>query len=802
MGLLELKKLQMIYFLTLNPKIIKRVVNMKLLSKSKTLKSLEKHLKKAKILPQFNLTFNEWNIAKKNINNIWLKRPAWSHQKLIVRSSSLNEDNHNQSNAGKFLSIKDVENDKDLNASIEKVFLSFEDLHKNDEIFIQPNLGNIKISGVAFTKDHNNGSYYNVINYDDLSGKSDTVTSGLGQSLKIFYHFKYSPAPEIKWKKDLIELIKELEEIFKTDELDIEFAFDKSMKLYLFQVRKLIINNIGINKEEHKVILSNLKNRIKEFSKPHPYLLGKNAVFGVMPDWNPAEVIGARPRPLALSLYKELITDGVWAYQRSNYGYRNLRSFPLLLSFLGLPYIDVRVSFNSFIPSKLGSQLADKLVNYYIEKLKKNKKMHDKVEFDVVFSCYTFDLPKRINELKDFNFSDLECNEIITKLRELTNNIMDSQNGLWKQDIKRLEELSKRQKLIFNSDLNSLDKIYWLLEDCKRYGTLPFAGLARAGFIAVQFLQSMVSLGILTTADHDNFMGSLKTISSSLNEDSKLSKKNFLKKYGHLRPGTYDIRLPRYDEKPELYLTNKDGEEIELSSKEKNNFTLSLETIKKVEELIKHHKLNQNILTIFEFIKGAIEGREYGKFVFTKSLSDILYLITDLGKGFKLDKEQLSYSDINSIKQAYSTSNDVRKTLLDSIIIGKENYLKTCSITLPSLIETINDVYSFDIISEEPNYITQRSIQAKVIFEYDLKEFFTGNILLIESADPGYDWIFLHGIKGFVTKYGGTNSHMAIRAAELGIPAIIGSGEILFKKLSKAKIINIDCANKKVSIIK
>ena len=101
-----------------------------------------------------------------------------------------------------------------------------------------------------------------------------------------------------------------------------------------------------------------------------------------MPDWNPAEVIGARPRPLALSLYKELITDGVWAYQRSNYGYRNLRSFPLLLSFLGLPYIDVRVSFNSFIPSKLDSELANKLVNYYIEKLKKNKKMHDKVEVD------------------------------------------------------------------------------------------------------------------------------------------------------------------------------------------------------------------------------------------------------------------------------------------------------------------------------------------------------------------------------------------------------------------------------------
>ena len=69
-----------------------------------------------------------------------------------------------------------------------------------------------------------------------------------------------------------------------------------------------------------------------------------------MPDWNPAEIIGVRPWPLSLSLYRELITDAIWAYQRDNYGYQNLRSFPLLVSFHGLPYIDVRVSFNSFVP--------------------------------------------------------------------------------------------------------------------------------------------------------------------------------------------------------------------------------------------------------------------------------------------------------------------------------------------------------------------------------------------------------------------------------------------------------------------
>ena len=54
--------------------------------------------------------------------------------------------------------------------------------------------------------------------------------------------------------------------------------------------------------------------------------MGKTTIFGVMPDWNPAEIIGLKPKPLA-HLSQELITDSIWAYQRNNYGYRNLRSF-------------------------------------------------------------------------------------------------------------------------------------------------------------------------------------------------------------------------------------------------------------------------------------------------------------------------------------------------------------------------------------------------------------------------------------------------------------------------------------------
>ena len=84
------------------------------------------------------------------------------------------------------------------------------------------------------------------------------------------------------------------------------------------------------------------------------------------------------------------------------------------------------------------------------------------------------------------------------------------------------------------SDFSRSEKVYWLLEDCKRYGTLPFAGLARAAFIAVQILRSLVTCGVFTDADYESFMHGINTVSSDMNRDfQELPQKAFLRKYGH-----------------------------------------------------------------------------------------------------------------------------------------------------------------------------------------------------------------------------------------------------------------------------
>ena len=75
-------------------------------------------------------------------------------------------------------------------------------------------------------------------------------------------------------------------------------------------------------------------------------------------------------------------------------------------------------------------------------------------------------------------------------------------------------------------------------------------------------------------------------------------------------------------------------------------------------------------------------------------------------------------------------------------------------------------------------------------------------IILLKNADPGYDFIFSHDIKGLITEYGGANSHMSIRCLELGIPAIIGIGTKNFQTINKNNFVQINANQKYFKIVR
>ena len=774
---------------------------LKLSTKAKTLQNLSKILKTAKILPLLRFTALDYN---KNSSKIINTIQAKFKKNIIVRSSSAREDNQNQSNAGVFdseinINIKDKQSIKN---AIEKVIKSFgKNFNQNDEVFIQQMLSRVTLSGVIFSCDMNTLSPYFIINYDK-SGSTNSVTSGNTNNLKSFVCFKEYKKVRDKNLKKIINTTKECEKIFNNEFLDIEFAFSNN-QLYILQVRGLVTyNKENLSKINLSINLKKLRKKIKKLNSYHPNLLGNKTIFSVMTDWNPAEIIGLRPKSLALSLYKELITDETWAYQRDNYGYRNLRSHPLLVSFLGVPYIDVRISFNSFIPKDLDNKIANKLVNYYLNRLSANINNHDKVEFKIIFSCFYFGLEKKLLKLLDYGFNKNELKTIKKSLLNLTNNIINQKSGLYKKDLDKAKILSIKFDNIVNSDLPLIDKIYWLIKDVKRYGTLPFAGVARAGFIAIQILNSFVEENIISQNQYNKYLNTLNTVSKKLTRDnSLLSKKEFLKIYGHLRPGTYDILSPRYDEFYEIYF-NKNKKKFEENY---DSFTFTKIQKNKINKLIDKNNLNTNFNDLIRFLKEAIEGKEYVKFLFTKHLSQILKYIDNVGKKIKIDQSELAFLDIQKILNLYSSLDfrNLKDILRDDIKKNKELYEHTKAIKLPNTIVNEWDIYSFFLGEAEPNFITLNKIKSEVITEQNLfKQDIKGKIVCIKSADPGYDYLFSKKIGGLITCYGGANSHMAIRCSELGIPAIIGCGENFFSKYCSANNLEIDAANKSVIILK
>ncbi len=770
-------------------------------SKAETLEHLSGLVRQGTVLPQVCFNVVQWRDQALAVLGGKF-RPNWLDGNLIVRSSARNEDALNQSLAGHYVSIPNVRGEEALMKAISEVIESYEDGNDSNQVFIQPMLHDVEISGVAFTRNPNNGGHYYVINYAEGEA-TDAVTSGREAGLSVHYHFKHGKSVALPgWKGRVVALLEELEGLFDTDCLDVEFAVGHKGALYVLQVRPLVMPDGRMTDvDQCRAALSRIQRKFIDHTKPHPYLCGRRSVFGVMPDWNPAEIIGVKPRPLALSLYKELVTDSIWAYQRDNYGYKNLRSFPLLIDFGGLPYIDARVSFNSFVPADIGNALAERLVNYYLDRLTATPAHHDKVEFEIVYSCYTLDLPERLALLKKHGFSALELDNLAESLRRLTNRIIHNDNGLWKTDLEKIAELQKRQQLIARSKLRTEEKIYWLIEDCKRYGTLPFAGLARAAFIAVQLLKSMVSVQVLSDSDYDSFMASLETVSSQMEQDRRqLRRDAFLSKYGHLRPGAYDINSRRYDEAPDEYFPDDKSRDTGMDNCKLAEFQLSLDKLNTIQALLSRHGLEHDVLTLFNFIRQAIMGREYAKFVFSKSLSDAMVLLEQMARQNGFSRDDVSYADIGAVLQLYGTSNAGGPQLQRSIEQGKEAYLMTQSLTLPPLLTVAEDIYSFAMPCDRPNYITSGQARGPVAI-YGRDKAFEGAIICIESADPGYDWIFSRAIVGLITMYGGVNSHMAIRAAELGIPAVIGAGQVLFEKWSRASVLNIDCASQQVLVM-
>jgi len=784
-------------------------------TKANTLASLKPHLEKSLIEKLFVFTRSHWEKSPEKVLREINKK---FKGEIVVRSSSLIEDSCFSSYAGFFHSELNVDpqDSKQVKNAVSNVIASYskhENRSQKDQILVQSQTQNVAISGVVFTRNIQNNAPYYLINFDE-SSSTDSVTSGqVGNKIEIIRDIKIKNLLP-PWKS-LIESVKEIEGSLHNLALDIEFAINKCGEVVLFQVRPIAANQKYKNMPDEKIFttVQHLIQQYKIYSQRS--LLDSHYTLSDMSFWNPAEIIGDRADNLAYSIYRYLILNRAWNIGLVPLGYKRI-SRDLVVRFGNKPYIEVETAFAALIPGDLDKAISRKLILYYRKKLESKPELHDKIEFEIVHNCYSPETDDQLEELKQV-LSNTELHRFRKSLINLTQNVFDNYSEIKREDLKSLGLLTfKRDQLFNENDEFSVQRkisiAKQLLYDARELGTPQFSRMARLAFIGNQYIRGLVSKGIISDSERESFLLNIDTIASELNEDfdlvlsKKLSVVEFNKCYGHLRPGTYDITKLPYSKDPKYFSIDQSVSTKSRNAHSKQNSILKLE--KRITEFLNNYEISVSAELLLEFIEETTKFRESFKFEFTKNLSLALELLAEAGEELGFDRKMLSHLSIESFKGLSSSSGiseivDFWKSQIEGKKANDQIYHY---IALPSLVFGEED---FEIIQSHtirPNFVTNSLVRGKLInldtIDVEDYDIVSGSIVLLEKADPGYDWIFSKGIKGLITRFGGAASHMAIRSAEFGIPAAIGCGEIIFKDIKDKQVIELDCMNKIITVIR
>ena len=628
---------------------------------------------------------------------------------------------------------------------------------------------------------------------------TDTVTSGQSDTHKTLVLFKDIDHNFVDFDPEIAKVIsaaRELELLLGHDKLDVEFAIDEHGACYTFQIRPIAVKHNAyqsgvINLFEH---LSASQKQFTTLQNNSLDTLGNYTLFSRMTDWNPAEIIGSKPNYLATSLYNHLITEDTWAKQRAEFGYRNIESSPLVYNFCGQPYVDCRASINSFIPADLKEECAERIVNAYLDYLFENQHLHDKLEIDVVFTIWTPTFTDNANKrFQNSHVTRKDIDELEQALKVLTANALSRLD----EDTSSIARLRNRFEKLNDLAIDPVGKAYRLIQDCKKFGTLAFSHAARAGFVSVTILKSLVENGSLSVERMLEFQASIPTITSELQlalANKHVGIDELIQRFGHLRPGTYDVNQQAYWEDPNFYFNRSDSPPI-LNGQSKKEFLFTQDEMNSFQEFLNQLPTDISVERFIDYLSKAIQAREMTKFEFTRNISTAIdnlieYGINELG----LSRSEVGYLNFDDIRLIHNGQLDVQlipKYLGLRINDFNEKHLAK----LPSVISSCHDFFAYHQQSSEANYITRSNVIADLVFVDDNKEKnISGKIVAIPNADPGFDWIFSYGIAGLITQFGGANSHMAIRCAELEIPAAIGIGEIEYEGLYD-RLVLLDCLN-------
>jgi glutamine kinase len=136
---------------------------------------------------------------------------------------------------------------------------------------------------------------------------------------------------------------------------------------------------------------------------------------------------------------------------------------------------------------------------------------------------------------------------------------------------------------------------------------------------------------------------------------------------------------------------------------------------------------------------------------------------------------------------------------LDQAEAGRRSVSNAYAFRLSHILCDVRDIFVATLNRSVPNFVGHAAVSGAIVMldtHSTSNAPIAGRIVCIENADPGFDWIFAKRPLALITQFGGANSHMAIRCAELGLPAAIGCGEQIFARVCAAGQIELNCPEK------
>ncbi len=267
----------------------------------------------------------------------------------------------------------------------------------------------------------------------------------------------------------------------------------------------------------------------------------------------------------------------------------------------------------------------------------------------------------------------------------------------------------------------------------------------------------------------------------------------WLNDFGHRAPAEFDLASPRWNERPDAVLKMADQMgSADLEALRRERLSAADQALATVKSAVKP-EIYEQIKSASDIVRRYLRFREDGKFYLMRAYSVLRKTALEIGRRLDIG-DDVFFLTGEELADALS-SGFVPK---DTIAERKLEYLVEKRIPLPHVIES-DDVEKLGeaVVREDSDALPAHSVSsgsvsgsASIVFSPEnCGEFAEGSILVCPSTDPSWTPLFAKA-GGLVLERGGSLSHGAVVAREMGLPAVVLDGAT--QLLKQGEMITVD----------